>query len=250
MKADRKPGPLKGEWPLPGQNNRYMSQAELPCDMANAPKEHWTVDLGRTQLGAVLCADVDDDGELELLYGTYPLICTNLAGTVKWRCVCGAVTGIADIDADGHTELLAGGADEHDPVVIGGEDGKVLWRRTGSGIINGIAGRYHIAKLLPEVKGLQIACVTTDFDTDLKFAQVWSFADGCGNGKLEWERKSRFGSIRGSAGPAVRTALPYLADVGWPHRDGREGRQRPDAALLGGGARQERAAQLRAALGA
>src|SRR5262245_15550085 len=55
----------RGEWPMPGQNNRYLAHAELPCNLPNAPKETWSYDLGRVPIGAALCADVDDDGERE-----------------------------------------------------------------------------------------------------------------------------------------------------------------------------------------
>jgi outer membrane protein assembly factor BamB len=202
----------KGEWPLPGQNNRYLSQAELPCDMPNAPDEVWSYDLGRTPIGNALCADVDDDGEMEILYGANPLICVSLAGKEKWRCSCGGILAIADVDEDGHTDLVVGGAAgnsgspawirggkrqkepaprpafEAAPAIIGGSDGRVLWQRTGPGVVGDVAGRCQIAKLLPQIKGLQIACVSEEFGTNSKIAQVWSFADGCENAKLVWER--------------------------------------------------------------
>ena len=38
------------------------------------------------------------------------------------------------------------------------------------------------------MRGLQIACVSEEFGTNSKIAQVWSFADGCQNAKLVWER--------------------------------------------------------------
>ena len=202
----------KGEWPLPGQNNRYLSQAELPCNMPHAPQEVWSYDLGRTPIGNALCADVDDDGEMEILYGAAPLVCVSLSGREKWRCSCGGVLAIADIDQDGHTELVVGGAAglssppawirggktkkeaisgppfEAAPAIISGIDGKVLWQRTGPGVVGDVAGRCQVAKLLPNVKGLQIACVSEEFGTNSKIAQVWSFADGCEHAKLVWER--------------------------------------------------------------
>ena len=100
----------KGEWPLPGQNVRYMSQAELPCNIPHAPHEVFSYDLGRTPIGSAICADIDDDGEMEVLYGAAPLVCMSTSGKEKWRSACGGVLAIADIDEDGHTELVVGGA--------------------------------------------------------------------------------------------------------------------------------------------
>jgi outer membrane protein assembly factor BamB len=174
---------------MPGQNNRYLAQAELPCNMPHAPKEIWSYELGRVPIGSALCADVDDDGELELLYGTFPLVCVSLSGKEKWRCACGEVYAITDFDDDGHTELMVGGLGEHEPLLIRGTDGQILWQRTGPGEVGGCMGRYQAAKLLAGVKGQQIACVTEEFGTDSKIAQVWSFADGCRHGKLVWERR-------------------------------------------------------------
>ena len=50
---------------------------------------------------------MDDDGEEELLYGEWPLVCVTLAGREKWRCDCGRVKAVADLDGDGHTEIVA-----------------------------------------------------------------------------------------------------------------------------------------------
>jgi hypothetical protein len=202
----------KGEWPLPGQNVRYLAQAELPCNMPSAPHEAWTYDLGRTPIAGALCADVDDDGEPEILYGASPLVCVSLTGKEKWRCACGGILAIADIDQDGHTDLVVGGAAggsgtpawirggkakqespssapfDASPAIVSGIDGRVLWQRTGPGVVGDVAGRCQVAKLLPDIKGLQIACVSEEFGTNSKIAQVWSFADGCEHAKLVWER--------------------------------------------------------------
>ena len=187
--AGGKTNKLRGEWPLPGQNNRYLANAELPCPMPNAPKVLWSHALGRVPVYAAMCADVDDDGEMEVLTGTFPLVCTSLAGKEKWRSDAGAIFAITDVDGDGHTELLVGGVGEHEPLLIRGSDGKALWRRSGPGEVGGCIGRFHTAKLLPGVKGLQVAVVTEEFGKDSKIAQVWTFADGCEHGKLAWERQ-------------------------------------------------------------
>ena len=212
VNANGKTGGPKGEWPLPGQNTRYLSQAELPCDMPHAPKEHWSLDLGRVPVNNAVCADVDDDGELELLYGGFPLICTTLDGKEKWRAAFGALRAIADIDGDGRTELFVGGPGPSmagspwvrgggdgqeafvptppsgDPAILRGSDGKLLWQRKGPGDVGSVAAHCQVAKLLPSVKGLQVACVSEEFVSNAKIGQVWSFAGGCERAKLVWQR--------------------------------------------------------------
>ncbi len=53
LKATKKEKKLLGEWPMPGQNNRYLAQAELPCNMQGAPKEMCSYNLGRVPIGAL-----------------------------------------------------------------------------------------------------------------------------------------------------------------------------------------------------
>ena len=78
------------------------------------------------RVSAAMCADVDDDGALEVLTGAFPLVCTSLSGKEKWRCDAGEVFAIMDIDADKHTELLVGGVGEHEPLLIRGADGQYM----------------------------------------------------------------------------------------------------------------------------
>ncbi len=182
----------RGEWPLPGHDARYSSHAELPCGMPEAPGEYCRYDPGLLPLQEALCADVDDDGEEELLYGEWPLVCTTLSGVEKWRSDCGRVTAIADLDADGRTELVASALERWDnarlegqTVVVAGRDGRILWTRPGRTAI--LAGTC-VAKLLPEEKGLQLACVSEDSDAGAKRAQLWSFAAGCERARRVWQR--------------------------------------------------------------
>jgi len=170
----------KGEWPLPGHDTRHLAQAELPCKMSEAPKEVWSYNLGKLPYPSAMCADVDDDGEPEILYGGGPLICTTLSGQVKWTSGCGQVLAIADIDGDGRTELLT----NYGPRIVSGRTGEILWARTGPPGVSGIC----CAKLLPDVKGLQVAVLSHEYATMTKHAQVWSFAEGCDKGKLVWGR--------------------------------------------------------------
>ncbi len=97
---------LLGEWPITGHDPQHTAQAELPCNMVQQPKEIGFYDPGRTPLGEVICADVDDDGAVEILYGGSPLVCRTLEGKVKWKSPCGFPLAMADIDGDGLVELL------------------------------------------------------------------------------------------------------------------------------------------------
>jgi len=131
-----------------------------------------------------MCADVDDDGQEEVLYGPSPLVCVDFSGKERWRA-WGGVIAIADMDGDGATEIVT-----DVPHIIRGKDGKTLWTRTGPGSVG--RDRVHVGKLLPDRKGLQVACVSEKYE--FNYAQVWSFADGCDKAKLEWEREINKGT--------------------------------------------------------
>jgi len=75
----------RGEWPLPGQNNRFLAQAEFSCDIPPAPKELWSYDLGRTQLGAAFRADVDSRPEFLASLAAFKPI-DQCHGRVLCRC--------------------------------------------------------------------------------------------------------------------------------------------------------------------
>jgi hypothetical protein len=46
-----------------------------------------------------------------------------------------------------------------------------------------------VAKLLPAEKGLQLTCTSEGRGNNAKRAQVWSFANGCEQARLRWERE-------------------------------------------------------------
>lgn len=176
----------KGQWPMPGHDNRLSAQAEVPCRMTEAPQEIWSADLGQTPIGWAMQADVDDDGQEETLYGPGPLVCVGADGQEKWRAPVGGVVAICDIDGDGQTEIVT-----DLPGIVRGRTGEVVWRRQGEGSVG--SNRVHVGKLLPDVKGLQIACVSEKYESN--FAQLFSFADGADKGKLVWEREFNKGPV-------------------------------------------------------
>lgn len=197
-----------GEWPVPGQDLRHMNQAELPCGMPTAPEAVWTYDPGQVPWGSAICADVDDDGEQEVLYGVSPLICASLSGKIKWQSNCGTPIAIADIDGDGRTEILTDAMH-----IARGSDGAVVWTRTGPGFVGN--ARIQLGKLLPGVKGLQVAVVGALFETNAKTAQIWTFADGCDKGKIAWQRDFAVWEHSGSAIGRFGADTPSLMSTTW-----------------------------------
>jgi hypothetical protein len=206
---------------MPGHDNRLSARAELPCRMAAAPKEAWTYDLGQVPVEWALCVDVDDDGQEEVLFGPGPLVCCDLAGKEKWRAAAGGVVAVADVDGDGATEVVCDG-----PCILSGKDGKRLWTRTGVGDVGRF--RIQVGKLLPEVKGLQIACCSEKYESNA--AQVWSFEEGCAKARLVWEREFNRGPVyahcTAAAGRFDQTAFCVAAAVhgGLVALDARDGK--------------------------
>jgi len=197
-----------GEWPLPAHDNHLSARAEVPCRMPTAPQEAWAYDLGQVPCGWATCADVNDDGQEEVLWGPAPLVCMDLQGNRQWRSPCGGVVAIADLDGDGATEIVVDG-----PAVVSGRGGQVLWTRAGTGYTG--LHRVHVGKFLPEVRGLQIACVSEQYE--LNQAQMWSFEQGAGQGRLVWEREFNQGPVyahaTSSAGPFDRETMCVAAAV-------------------------------------
>lgn len=191
-----------GQWPLPGHDNRMSARAEVACRMVTAPREIWSCHLGQTPFDWAMTADVDDDGQQEVLYGPRPvLVCAELDGTELWRLDSTIVCAVCDVDGDGETEIIGDG-----PHIIQGRTGKVLWSRQGPGTVG--AGRVHVGKLIPELKGLQIGCVSEKHETN--YAQLFSFAEGAEKGKLEWEREFNKGA---NYAHCASNAGPYDADT-------------------------------------
>jgi len=173
--------------------------------MPRAPYPLWSLDPGLVPLSEALCIDVDGDGKDELLYGSWPLVCTTLSGVEKWRYDGGMVQSAADLAGDGAMELVAFARERHDNaspagqvMVISGRDGRVRWVRPGpQDVISGCC----VAKLIPAESGLQLVCASEGRGNNAKWAQVWSFAGGCERARLWWERE--FAQYGEHSAPAV-----------------------------------------------
>ena len=175
-----------GEWPMPGHDNTLSARADLPCRMGRAPREVWSHSMGETPVDWATCADVDDDGEEEVLYGSHPLVCVDMSGTEKWRADVGALVAITDVNGDGATEIVADG-----PVIVSGRTGEVLWRRTGQEIVG--RPRIHVGEFLTDRTGLQIGCVSQQYYSNQ--AQMWAFDRGYDEAELVWEREFNTGPV-------------------------------------------------------
>ena len=89
-----------------------------------------------------------------------------------------------------------------------------------------VAGRIQVAKLLPDVKGLQVAVVSTDYGTMSKHAQVWSFEEGFEAARLVWGRDFdtwEHSRIAVGAFDETRNCVVFLTWGGFSAMDARDG---------------------------
>jgi outer membrane protein assembly factor BamB len=169
-----------------------------------------------------MAADVDGDGREEILHGPWPLVCARASGEEAWRCDCGGVVAVADVDGDGETEVVVDG-----PRILSGGTGRVLWSRTGPGAVG--RHRIHVGRFLPGARGLQIACVSENATTAGNHAQMWRFDEGCERAALAWEttfKRSFLDHCSSGAGPFDEDTLCVAAAVwsGIVALDPRDGR--------------------------
>jgi hypothetical protein len=133
-----------------------------------------------------MCADVDDDGAEEILYGPNPLVCVDRSGIEKWRADVGKVVAIVDLDGDGNTEIVVDG-----PIILCGKSGTILWTRPGGSQVG--SHRIHVGPFLTDRKGLQIGCVSEKYEHNQ--AELWAFGSGCGEPTLVWQREFNLGPV-------------------------------------------------------
>lgn len=112
----------------------------LPPIKASAPKVKalWTRDLKSPSYGSGATADIDGDGKLEIVFGTYyndehVYALNSEDGSVLWKhkSTSGpldASIAIADFDKNGTLEVLAADSATGDLFCLAGANGKVLWK--------------------------------------------------------------------------------------------------------------------------
>ena len=111
--------------------------ASATADEPKTPKVLWTVETKSDSKGSPAVADVDGDGKLEIVFGTYfndrhIYAVSASSGRVKWkfqsdRGPLDASIAIADVDRDGKPEVLAADSSSGNLFCLDGR-GKEEWR--------------------------------------------------------------------------------------------------------------------------
>jgi len=187
------------DWPLPRRDLQFSGVSPAKGQFAGPPKLRWEVTFGTSRQGPLpkswsLITDLDGDGKNELLwFPTSRLTCADSAGLVRWTSEGGPVDWVADVDEDGHVELLCGGK------IVSAASGEVLWTPPE---LKGGMGQYFVGKFIPDLPGLQIAGASEGSDQS-NWAHVLTFENGIANGMLLWEHQMHppsLAHVRGSVG--------------------------------------------------
>jgi len=103
----------------------------------------WSYVTGEKVEGGACIADIDRDGFIEAVFGSYDnyLYCLRHDGTLKWRFdVGGSITTsgwtIADVDGDGKLEILVS-SDPTGTLYCLNPDGTLKWSYTTGGVLYG-----------------------------------------------------------------------------------------------------------------
>jgi outer membrane protein assembly factor BamB len=112
--------------------------ASLPA-AAQYPDIMWWYDLDAPSFGSAAVDDIDKDGYLEIVFGTYfndeHVYALNAEdGTLLWRFNTGgcndASPAIADVDDDGDLEVIIPASSPYRVYCLAGADGDVEWQRS------------------------------------------------------------------------------------------------------------------------
>jgi outer membrane protein assembly factor BamB len=113
---------------------------------AQFPKIEWWYDLDAPSFGSAATADIDFDGKLEIVFGTYfndeRIVCLNAEdGSLHWEYGTGGCNDaspvIADVDQDGMLEVVVPASSPCKVYCFDGKTGAVEWdASTGSNCID------------------------------------------------------------------------------------------------------------------
>jgi len=174
-------GPYVGDVDGDGEDEvivTYYPDATV-CFKAKDGTEKWKDTTRGNVDGCVAVADIDEDGEKEILVGRFSLpkyvYCLRPDGTEKWKTATTCCSGLSleDIDGDGKLEII-GVEDAGEDVACLEHDGTIKWTYTAPDFI------YHY-------RGPPIA----DIDKDGKKEIVVGYSGGVicltNDGKKKWE---------------------------------------------------------------
>jgi hypothetical protein len=174
------------DWPTYRHDAGLTGISPLKGGFAQAPTVAWSLNLGgpRQASEQISLRDVTGDGHDELLtVGAETVTCRNALGTVMWKLEgypSPAIVDVRDYAGDGSLGILLSTylAGRNETFMVSGRTGKAvsLWVYE-----NNFGGSLRFGKLLPAVKGQQVAATASGAPAGAAWGgQVWliSFANG------------------------------------------------------------------------
>lgn len=119
----------------------FLTSGEITkiIDDNNNPQILWWYDLNAPSFGSSAVGDIDEDGRLEIVFGTYfndeHIYALNAEnGTLLWSYDTGGCNDaspvIADVDLDGHSEVIIPASSPYKVYCFNGKTGQVKWERS------------------------------------------------------------------------------------------------------------------------